>query len=139
MSERALWHRLRAALCPYGWLLRVENIASPGTPDVAYCFTGGHAGWFELKYLKNWPIRAKTPVRIPTLTADQCTCLEEIEAAGGAAWLLLQVGPWYGLLPPVAARAIFKRQAVRANIEQYGAEGWYPAIYLRKLMKKTCD
>ncbi len=119
MSERQLWYDLREQLRPYGWLLRVENVASPGTPDVAYVLYG-HAGWLELKYLKSWPARGQIPVRIPSLTAAQCVCLESIAKAGGAAWLCLQIAGWYGLLPPHAARGIFRGQYTRAEVARFG-------------------
>lgn len=46
--------------------MSVENGAHPGTPDVNHLY-----GWMELKYLKAWPVRPTTPVRVDHFVPGQ--------------------------------------------------------------------
>jgi hypothetical protein len=64
----------------------VENSVHPGTPDVN-CL----AGWIELKWKRNWPVRPTTPLRLPHFTSTQKRWLLKRHALGGNSWLLLQV------------------------------------------------
>lgn len=70
----------------------VENPAHPGTPDVNYA-----GGWIELKYLPAWPAKGGV-VRIRHFSKQQRIWLERRRDAGGAAYLLLQVGTDWLLL-----------------------------------------
>ena len=63
----------------------VENAVRSGTPDIAYI-----GGWMELKYLKQWPKRPETPVRIHHFTRQQRIWLKRHWQLGGNAFLLLQ-------------------------------------------------
>lgn len=49
MREAALWKLVRANLP--GHLQRIENLASPGAPDLNACYMGSEA-WVELKVAK---------------------------------------------------------------------------------------
>lgn len=64
----------------------VENPAYPGTPDVNYV-----EGWIELKWLRRWPERQDTIVRIDHYTNQQKIFAVRRRRAGGNCWLLLQV------------------------------------------------
>lgn len=64
----------------------VENALGSGTPDV-YCTLG----WIELKSLREWPVREKSPVRLPHFTAMQKHWLSKECACGGKAWLLIKI------------------------------------------------
>lgn len=65
----------------------VENPIRAGTPDVNCT-----AGWIELKWVRRWPVRAATLVRIDHYTREQKRWLRKRHRAGGGAWLLLQCG-----------------------------------------------
>jgi len=66
----------------------VENKVGPGTPDINYV-----EGWIECKWLRSWPKRPETPVRLDhELTAEQRVWLRKREAHGGVAWVILQCG-----------------------------------------------
>ncbi|MEE8389916.1 MAG: hypothetical protein V3S14_03845 [Anaerolineae bacterium] len=65
----------------------IENPIGPGTPDVNYI-----DGWIELKWLRSWPKRRDTIVRLPHFTQRQKRWLRRRHRRGGDAWLLLQVG-----------------------------------------------
>ncbi len=64
----------------------VENPMKPGTPDVNYA-----DGWIELKWLRNWPVRATTVVRIDHYTKEQRVFLRKRWLTSQSAYLLLQV------------------------------------------------
>ncbi len=113
-SESALWDRVRSELGRYGYVGRVENGVEPGWPDVAFSLRvparRAVSGWLELKHADKWPTRPATPIVLPHLTLEQVLWLEGWTRAGGRAFLLLQVGTWYGLLTPGSARALYARQ-----------------------------
>jgi hypothetical protein len=68
--------------------ISVENPAYPGTPDVNYV-----GGWIELKFIDNWPVRAKTPIVIPHFTPQQrCWAIRRSLADPHGIWLIIQVG-----------------------------------------------
>lgn len=85
MSEAGQRRRvLRALRQCHG--IPVENTAArAGTPDVNYA-----EGWIELKWLRQWPKRATTVVRLPHFRLVQRRWLRDRWRVGGAAWLLLQ-------------------------------------------------
>lgn len=115
MKERDFWHDVRDLLLPYGALRRVENRCDLGTPDTAYCLRRNPratpcSGWIEMKKVDRWPVRAKTPFLIPTLTLDQVLWHESWARAGGRVWTLAKAEDAVLLLSPSAIRFIFDRQ-----------------------------
>lgn len=90
--EQSAWaavqpHLSAANLDPH----RVENVLSPGHPDVNYA-----GGDIELKALAEWPVRPETPVRIETFTGEQAGFLARRWSLRGAIWLLVRVGrEWF--------------------------------------------
>lgn len=137
-SERGLWRTLRANLSPYGRLVRIESETEAGISDVAYCING-HAGWLELKEIAGWPKRSSTKVRVPSLTLDQVIFLERWVAAGGDAYLLLQVDSTYLLLTATAARALWNG-VPRAELENLAlVEGTHhlPTLALVRALTKV--
>lgn len=63
----------------------IENLLSAGTPDVEY--TGG---WIELKYLRAWPKKETTFVKVERFTRHQRLFHYERRRAGGTSWVLIQ-------------------------------------------------
>lgn len=92
MSEKTQWDLVRAALLqgPHDDLIRIENPAWPGTPDVNYCL-GGEEGFIELKNIDDWPVNATTTVKVAHFTQQQRSWLIRRVDCGGRAWLLLRV------------------------------------------------
>ena len=86
MSESGQRKRIIKALRPLHGI-PVENPVRPGTPDVNYI-----EGWIELKWMRRWPTRDYTMVRLPHFTMQQRRFLRDRYEKGGNAWLLLQVG-----------------------------------------------
>jgi len=64
----------------------VENRCGPGTPDVNYI-----GGWMELKWLREWPKRPETPVKLDhDLEPQQRAWLRRRRNRGGVAIVMLQ-------------------------------------------------
>lgn len=96
----------------------VENRVGAGTPDVNYV-----EGWIELKWRQRWPARADTVVEVAHFNQEQRIWLERRWKAGGAAWLLLQVGQQWLLFAGDVAAAIVGR-AKRADLEDAAVKTW---------------
>lgn len=100
---------------------RVENRVGPGTPDINYI-----EGWLELKWLPGWPENCdRDPVLIHHFTPQQRVWLGVRWRAGGAAYLLLQVGTDWLLFTGEAARA-FVGRAPRPVLFEKAIRRWKP-------------
>jgi len=87
MSEQAMRQRVVKALRCLD-AISVENPAYPGTPDLNYV-----EGWIECKWLRSWPKRDSTVVKLQhELMKHQQVWLERRRRAGGQAWVFLQCG-----------------------------------------------
>lgn len=64
----------------------VDNPRKPGTPDVNYI-----EGWVELKYLADWPKRAKTLVKFPKFYPQQRVWLVKRSLARGRCFVFVQI------------------------------------------------
>ena len=84
MSESGQRQRVIRTLKPLD-AQAIENPIGPGTPDVNYI-----EGWIELKWLRQWPKRAESIVRLSHFTTRQRRWLRNRFERGGNAWLLLQ-------------------------------------------------
>jgi hypothetical protein len=60
-QEQRLWDRMRHSLKDHVYLERVENVVTPGRPDVDTLWDGIVLP-VELKALENFPARPSTPV-----------------------------------------------------------------------------
>lgn len=65
----------------------VENPAKPGTPDVEFI-----GGWIEVKFIRAWPVRSDTIVRVDHYTPQQRVFAKRRAGKGGNIWLVLVVG-----------------------------------------------
>jgi hypothetical protein len=93
LSESKLWKKLK--LKTKGWHIeRVEDYLTDGRPDVEYC-VDGVAGWVELKYMKKWPVRPTTPLRMAHLTVSQENWHFHYHRHGGRSYFLIQVDDDY--------------------------------------------
>jgi len=91
MSEKNLRHWLSREIRKRGGHVQnIEDAYSTGVPDMNICINGREA-WIECKYLKAWPKRAGTGVRVK-FRPGQVNWLVKRGRAGGRAFVALQVG-----------------------------------------------
>lgn len=91
MSEQTVWQRFsRIFAIRNAHVVRVENPADPGTPDVNWCMDGIE-GWVELKQAKNWPKKKDTDLNIKHFSTKQKVWLTKRSFSGGRIHLLLKV------------------------------------------------
>lgn len=86
MSENRKKNELVKLLKPWD-ALAVENPAKPGTPDLECTL-----GWIEVKWMRSWPKRPETVVRVDHYTPQQRVWARRRALAGGKVWLMLIVG-----------------------------------------------
>ena len=72
-------------------LTRVENRVKRDTPDLYLAFPGWH-GWIEMKVVTDFPLRAKTPIRLGHWTTGQRYWAERHQSSGGKIALLVEFG-----------------------------------------------
>lgn len=101
MSESSeVWAVLKKHFDGEGDWVRVENPASPGTPDVNYCWVDQstpaphyqprHEGWMELKIIAKLPAEGRI-FRVPHFRPEQRVWIERRSRAGGNVWMLVRV------------------------------------------------
>lgn len=123
MTEKLLWQNYlqsflhRPHLGRAAW--KVQDAFRKGLPDVDVCVRGS-AHKLELKYVKDYPTRESTRLRI-ALTREQHRYLDEWARAGGSALVLVGVGrDWY-LLAYDDAREPLLVDELLARARAYGA------------------
>jgi hypothetical protein len=92
MSESNYWARIKPMLIGLD-AQRIESLTGLGVPDVNYTH-----GWIELKWIKEWPKRPTTNVRIDHFTPQQKVWLIRRIHSGGRAHVLLGIGTGESLL-----------------------------------------
>lgn len=112
MNEKSFWSRyVRPVLHQpnarrVAW--KVQDAFNAGLPDVDFCLHGV-AGKLELKYVKEYPKRASTTVKVAT-SPNQKRFLAEWAGAGGIALVLVGVDhDWY-LLDEADADDLTRRE-----------------------------
>jgi hypothetical protein len=69
----------------------IENSVGLGTPDINYI-----GGWMELKYIKNYPKRSNTKIRLRHFTKVQRNWIKRRYLKGGNVCVLLRIErDWY--------------------------------------------
>lgn len=141
MNEAVFWTRVRTALhAPPRWVARkLTDAFTAGTPDAFYVIDGV-VGFLELKYLKSWPVRAGTLVRIGDgVTVEQRRYLEMLRAAGARAHVLLGVAQEWFLLQPdqVPAENRIERWKLTAPDVPHGTFKDLPRLGL--VLKETLE
>ena len=111
MSESDMRKKVVKALQPLN-AISVENPCLPGTPDVNYI-----EGWVELKWLREWPKREDTIVRLEHYTKVQRVWAFRRRRMGGQAWMLIQCGREWILMDGAVA-AISLGHCTKAELIQ---------------------
>lgn len=97
MKESTLWQYLRNGLKNYPvHLTRIESSAGNGVPDVSVGITGKNL-WVELKYIREWPKRPATKVKLP-LRPEQKLWIKQRGSLSGDVWVFVRIGDDFFLL-----------------------------------------
>lgn len=89
MRESDLWAYLRKGMIAKWHVSRIESSAGNGIPDVSFGLPNKN-GWIELKYIKEWPKRPATKVKLP-LRPEQKHWIRNRGAISGNVWVLCRV------------------------------------------------
>lgn len=123
-SEVGLWQGVRSRLAPFGRIERREDRLIIGAPDVLYCLrpapgAAAVTGQIELKHLHAWPSRAGTRIKFTRFTQHQAEYLRSWWQAGGASWLLAQIGHDYLLIGGYRA-AVVQAGLIQVDLRMIG-------------------
>jgi len=97
--EQRMWLYLRKTIGARWSADRHENAFGKGMPDTSFGACGVN-GWIELKYLRSWPKRSGTKVKLKHFTPEQKAWLINRQRFGGHCWLLLKVKTAWLLFHP---------------------------------------
>lgn len=91
-QEQKLWDRMRHALKDQVYLERIENVVTPGRPDVDVMHNGITLP-VELKSIPAWPRKSTTPVlgRAHGLSQNQLNWWLQWQRWGGRGFILVSV------------------------------------------------
>jgi hypothetical protein len=90
MNEAGVWAYVKKGMAGKDWhATRIESSAGNGVPDVCFSTAGQH-GFIEFKYIKEWPKRKTTLVKLP-LRPEQKLWLETRGRYGGNCWVFVRV------------------------------------------------
>lgn len=90
-GESNTWQLLRKLMSQVWDASRHEDVSAKGIPDVSFGSRGTH-GWIELKFLKDWPKRANTIVKLGHFSLEQKNFLVLRGMQAGHCFMLLRVG-----------------------------------------------
>ena len=96
MNESGVWQYLRKNLSAHAHLTRIESSAGNGVPDVSIGIPGKNV-WMELKYVREWPKRITTKVKLP-LRNEQKLWIKVRGHLSGDVWVLIRIENSFFLL-----------------------------------------
>lgn len=96
MNESGVWQYIRKGMQGMCLMTRIESSAGNGVPDVIIHHDNGHS-FLELKYIKEWPKRPGTKVKLP-LRPEQKLWITSRGALSGNVWVLFRIQDDYFLL-----------------------------------------
>lgn len=126
-TESNLWRYLKKKIGKEWDATRHEDLIGSGVPDVSFGYRGNN-GWIELKYLKKFPVRATTRIRIPHLTGAQCNWLINRNVKGGNCWILIQIANEYFLFPVIGIRYIWHHKFTAEQFRKGATGHWVGSI-----------
>lgn len=147
MSEADLRATARKFLNPFGLYQRIESpTTGNGIADAFVSLTDTRTGrkggaWIEYKHAKEWPKRARTPVRFASYTMDQVLWLEACHRNGQRCCIVAQVEDDYALFPPAHIRAVYNgiTQGDMSAMAAVFARGTFPAGRILKWLTGGYD
>lgn len=101
MKESDLWGYIRKGMIAKWHASRIESSAGNGIPDVSFGLPGKN-GWIELKYIKEWPKRSTTLVKLP-LRPEQKHWIKARGELSGNVWVICRIENMFFLLDYIEA------------------------------------
>lgn len=135
MSETRFRKYLAKGLNPFSHIIQVENSYSIGHPDTNYCIDG-YEGNIELKYIKKWPVRANTIVKIDHYTKGQRAWIFKRAMALGSVFLFVKIENEYFLFSPFVS---IEKVGITLNKEGFYKNciaTWNKRIHFDELIEK---
>lgn len=112
----------------------IENSVGPGTPDINYI-----GGWIECKWLRSWPKRAETLVRLDhELMPSQKVWLQRRCSRGGVVWVMLQCRREWLLLESLTAVQLLGK-ATRKELCAAAYHHWNDGLNANELIELLND
>jgi len=96
MNESSVYSYLKSLLVGKTLLSRIESCTGNGVPDVACAIKSAHH-WIEVKYLKEWPKRETTLVKLP-LRPEQKLWIATRGELSGNVWVFIRIEDDFFLL-----------------------------------------
>ena len=98
MNEAGVWAYVKKGMVGSGWhCSRIESSAGNGVPDVSFGLPGIN-GWIEFKYIKEWPKRPTTKVKLP-LRPEQKHWIKVRGELSGNVWIFIKIEEVFFLIP----------------------------------------
>jgi len=126
-SESNLWRYLKKKIGREWDATRHEDSIGSGVPDVSFGYREKN-GWIELKYLKKFPARESTTIRIPHLTKAQCNWLINRNVKGRNCWILIQIANEYFLFSASAIGYIWHHVLTANQFRKVATGHWIKSI-----------
>lgn len=134
MSEKNFWRYVRNGMKNYWKAVRVESSTMSGISDIIYSMNGDRIrGFIELKYIKSWPKRANTIIRISHFTPSQRLFLSSHEDSAGYCYIFLQVERDYLLFSASLDICTRLGSLCRRDLEKLAKKIWHDKINFAEL------
>ena len=105
MSESNFWRYIHKKMAGHWTADRIENMVGAGIPDVTYCCKGTD-GWLELKYMKNWPKRESTLIKVGLEDSQYAWMRRRLRNRSKNIFVFVQVGKEYTLIPIIDIKTL---------------------------------
>ena len=135
MSEKNFWIYLRNGMNDHWNAVRIESSTMSGIPDIIYSMEGVR-GFIELKYIKHWPKRVNTIIRLKHFTPLQRLFLSSHEESAGHCFIFLKIERDYLLFSApldVCTNIGFLR---RKELEKLAKKIWHGKINFDELRRE---
>jgi len=126
MNESEFWQFLKDKMKQYWTADRIEDMLKAGIPDVSYAVPN-HQGWIELKYMKEFPKKNTTKVRIYHWTPIQKAWMRKRGRVNPNVWLLVMVDEEIFLFS--YKQLIFIEEWTAAEWRAKAAGYWYKGAF----------
>ena len=137
-DEKALWQYIKNQMGNIWDAQRHEDKITLGIPDVSFGANGIN-GWMELKHVKKYPVKLKSPIIIRHFTNYQKLWLERRQKYAGNCWLLIRIEEDFYLFEGNKIRLVgvsmhkddFMRECYssRTNINKHFANWLYNCLF----------